>query len=116
MAEVLLYHHALGQTAGFHAFADELRRAGHTVHTPDLYDGRTFATLDEGMAYAKQISFPYAIIERWPLHNEHGSAESHGGGRPHRGGGLVIAGARRRRDRHDRRKRSRSGPAVARSR
>ena len=42
MAEVLLFHHAQGQTSGFLAFADELRRAGHTVHTPDLYDGRTF--------------------------------------------------------------------------
>jgi dienelactone hydrolase len=63
MAEVLLFHHALGQTAGFHAFADELRRAGHTVHAPDLYDGRTFATLDEGMAYAQQIGFG-EIMER----------------------------------------------------
>jgi dienelactone hydrolase len=63
MAEVLLFHHALGQTAGFEAFADELRGAGHTVHTPDLYDGRTFTTLEEGMAYAEQIGFP-EIIER----------------------------------------------------
>ena len=52
MAEVLLFHHAQGQTAGFHAFADELRRAGHTVHTPDLFDGRTFGSIDEGVAYA----------------------------------------------------------------
>jgi dienelactone hydrolase len=64
MAEVLLFHHALGQTEGFMAFADELRRAGHTVHTPDLYDGRTFATIDEGMAYAEQLGFPHEIIER----------------------------------------------------
>lgn len=64
MTAVLLFHHALGQTAGFHAFADALRHAGHTVHTPDLYDGRTFATLDEGMAYADQIGFPDAIIDR----------------------------------------------------
>jgi hypothetical protein len=42
MAEVLLFRHAQGQTPGFLAFADELQRAGHTVHTPDLYDGRTF--------------------------------------------------------------------------
>jgi esterase/lipase len=52
MAEVLLIHHAQGRTAGVDAFADELRAAGHTVHAPDLYDGRTFATLDEGLAYA----------------------------------------------------------------
>lgn len=57
MAEVLLFHHAQGQTAGFLAFADELRRAGHTVHTPDLYDGRSFATLDEGVAHAREVGF-----------------------------------------------------------
>jgi dienelactone hydrolase len=64
MAEVLLFHHAQGQTPGFHAFADELRRAGHTVHTPDLFDGRTFNTIDAGMAYAEEIGFPGEIIER----------------------------------------------------
>jgi dienelactone hydrolase len=63
MAEVLLFHHAQGQTSGFHAFADELRRAGHTVHAPDLYDGRTFDTLDAGMSYAKEIGFG-EVVER----------------------------------------------------
>jgi len=57
MAEVLLFHHAQGQTAGFLAFADELRRAGHTVHTPDLYDGNVFETLDDGIAYARKVGF-----------------------------------------------------------
>jgi len=64
MAEVLLYHHAQGQTAGFHAFADELRAAGHTVNAPDLFDGRTFATIDEGMAYAEELGFPDEILAR----------------------------------------------------
>jgi dienelactone hydrolase len=63
MAEVLLFHHAQGQTEGFAAFADELRRDGHTVHAPDLYDGRTFATLDEGIAYARQVGFE-ELLER----------------------------------------------------
>jgi dienelactone hydrolase len=63
MAEVLLFHHALGQTAGFQAFADELLSAGHTVHTPDLYNGRTFGTLEEGIAHAQGIGFG-EIIER----------------------------------------------------
>jgi dienelactone hydrolase len=63
MTEVLLFHHAQGQTSGFLAFADELRRAGHTVHTPDLYDGRTFQSLDEGIAHAGQIGFG-DVIER----------------------------------------------------
>jgi dienelactone hydrolase len=57
MAEVLLFHHAQGQTAGFHDFADEVRRAGHTVHAPDLYDGRTFDAFDEGLAHAEQTGF-----------------------------------------------------------
>jgi dienelactone hydrolase len=64
MAEVLLFHHAQGQTAGFHAFADELRRAGHTVHTPDLFDGHTFDSIEAGMAYAQEIGFPSEVIER----------------------------------------------------
>jgi dienelactone hydrolase len=54
---VLLFHHAQGQTAGFLAFADELRAAGHTVHAPDLYDGNTFTDLDEGVGYAKKVGF-----------------------------------------------------------
>jgi dienelactone hydrolase len=57
MAEVLLFHHAQGLTPGIHAFADELRAAGHTVHTPDAFDGRTFGSIDEGLAYAKEIGF-----------------------------------------------------------
>jgi dienelactone hydrolase len=63
MAEVLLFHHAQGQTSGVHAFADELRRAGHTVHTPDLYDGHTFQSLDDGLAYAEKIGFG-ELLER----------------------------------------------------
>ena len=57
MTEVVLFHHAHGLTPGMVAFADELRRAGHTVHTPDLFDGRTFDTVEEGVGYAKEIGF-----------------------------------------------------------
>jgi dienelactone hydrolase len=57
MAEVLLFHHAMGQTKGFTAFADELRRAGHTVHTPDLFEGRTFGSIDDGMAHVNELGF-----------------------------------------------------------
>ena len=63
MAEVLLFHHAQGQTPGFLAFADELRRAGHTVHTPDLFDGRTFGSIGEGLGYVKEIGFA-GVLER----------------------------------------------------
>jgi dienelactone hydrolase len=63
MAEVVLFHHAQGLTAGVTAFADELRRAGHTVHTPDMFEGRTFGTLEQGMGYAEEIGFG-EVIER----------------------------------------------------
>ncbi len=64
MAEVVLFHHALGLTPGVVAFADELRRAGHTVHTPDLFEGRTFGSIEEGMGYAAEIGFPDEVIGR----------------------------------------------------
>jgi dienelactone hydrolase len=66
MAEVLLFHHALGLTAGCLAFADDLRAAGHVVHTPDLYDGTTFTELTDGLGYAQQVGFG-TIIERGRL-------------------------------------------------
>ena len=63
MAEVLLFHHAHGLTAGVRAFADELRASGHVVHTPDLYDGRTFDELEAGLGYARETGFA-TIVER----------------------------------------------------
>jgi dienelactone hydrolase/uncharacterized damage-inducible protein DinB len=57
MTKIVLFHHAQGLTPGVVAFADELRRAGHTVHTPDLFEGRTFATVEEGVAHAGEIGF-----------------------------------------------------------
>lgn len=64
MTEVVLFHHAQGLTPGITAFAGELRRAGHAVHTPDLFDGRTFGSIDEGMSYAAEIGFPDEVIAR----------------------------------------------------
>jgi len=63
MAEVVLFHHAQGLTTGIADFAETLRDAGHTVHTPDLYDGHTFETLDEGLAHMKEVGFQ-TILER----------------------------------------------------
>ena len=57
MTEILLFHHAQGLTPGVLAFADQLRAAGHTVHTPDLFDGRTYPSLDEGMAFVQASGF-----------------------------------------------------------
>jgi dienelactone hydrolase len=61
MAEVLLFHHVRGRTPGVLAFADELRRAGHTVHAPDLFEGQTFDSIDDGMAYVRGVGFGEAI-------------------------------------------------------
>ena len=63
MTEVVLYHHVQGLTGGVRSFADELQNAGHAVHTPDLFDGRTFDTIEEGMAFARETGFG-ALAER----------------------------------------------------
>lgn len=63
MAEVVLFHHAQGLTPGVEAFAAELRRAGHTVHVPDLYEGHSFDTLEQGIGYASRTGFG-TIMER----------------------------------------------------
>jgi dienelactone hydrolase len=66
MAEVLLFHHAQGLTRGCLSFADRLRAAGHVVHAPDLYDGKTFTDINDGVRYAKEVGFD-TIIERGRL-------------------------------------------------
>lgn len=63
MSEILLFHHAQGLTAGVHEFADQLRVAGHTVTTPDLYEGATFDTLAAGVAHADEVGFG-TLLER----------------------------------------------------
>ena len=62
MAEVALFHHAQGLTPGVVAFADELRRAGHTVHAPDLLGGRTFGSIEAGLGYAAWTTWPQSSI------------------------------------------------------
>jgi dienelactone hydrolase len=65
MAEVVVFHHALGLNGWLRGFADELRAEGHTVHTPDLFDGRTFESIEDGMAYAEeQLDFPLGVVDR----------------------------------------------------
>ena len=63
MADVVLFHHAQGLTSGVQEFADRLRAAGHSVHVPDLYEGQTFGTLEEGVSYADRVGFQ-TIAER----------------------------------------------------
>jgi dienelactone hydrolase len=55
MADVVLFHHVQGLTDGVRAFADKLRASGHTVHTPDLFDGEQPATIEDGIAHTRSI-------------------------------------------------------------
>ncbi len=55
MADVVLFHHSGGLTLGVHGLAATLRADGHTVHTPDLFDGRTFADVADGVAFVESL-------------------------------------------------------------
>lgn len=55
MADIVLFHHIQGLTDGVRGLADQLRAGGHTVHTPDLFDGERPATIDEGAALTRRI-------------------------------------------------------------
>lgn len=62
MAEIVLFHSALGLRPKVSAAAARLRAAGHTVHEPDYYDGDVFDDLDEGVR--KRDALGYAEIAR----------------------------------------------------
>ena len=64
MAEVVVFHHARGLTPPLRRFADALRDARHTVHAPDLFEGRTFDTIEDGMAHAEELGGPMSIVDR----------------------------------------------------
>ncbi|HEY6932008.1 MAG TPA: dienelactone hydrolase family protein [Marmoricola sp.] len=55
MAEVVLFHHVQGLTDGVRAFADGLRTGGHTVHTPDLFDGERPTSIEDGIGLVGRI-------------------------------------------------------------
>ncbi len=57
MVRVIVFHHAQGLTSGVASFADRLRLAGHEVHTPDLFDGQTFDSIDAGIAHVNTAGF-----------------------------------------------------------
>lgn len=62
MAEIVLFHSALGLRPGVTAAADRLREVGHTVYVPDYYDGEVFDDLDDGLR--KRDELGYAEIAR----------------------------------------------------
>jgi dienelactone hydrolase len=57
VAEILLFHHVHGLTPGVRDFAGRLQGAGHTVHVPDLFEGRRFDSIEAGSAHAQEIGF-----------------------------------------------------------
>lgn len=63
MAEILVLHHVLGRTKGMETFAEQLESEGHIVHLPDLFDGKVFATLEEGMAYVEKVGFENVVAD-----------------------------------------------------
>lgn len=71
MADVLLFHHVQGLTAGVIAFADALRASGHTVHVPDLFDGHTFGSIDDGMSFVRENGGFDAVAEHGRAAAEH---------------------------------------------
>ncbi len=58
MTTILLFHHVLGLTQGVRDVAESLRKQGHEVHTPDLFEGQVFSDFDSGFAYVESVGFP----------------------------------------------------------
>ncbi|MCQ9129482.1 MULTISPECIES: dienelactone hydrolase family protein [Streptomyces] len=77
---IMLFHSTYGLRPAVSAAADRLRAAGHEVSTPDLFDGRTFDTVEEGMAYKEEIGKD-DLLRRAVL-----------AAAPYSGRGLVYAG------------------------
>lgn len=69
MAEVVLFHHVLGRTVGMQSLAGRFRAAGHTVHVPDLFEGRTFTDRLAARAYVDSVGFN-TLIERGRMNAE----------------------------------------------
>lgn len=63
MAEIILFHHVYGLTAGVESFAGDLRAEGHLVHVPDLFDGAVFDSIERGLTHAEAVGFE-SLIER----------------------------------------------------
>ncbi len=57
MAHIVLFHSALGLRPGVQHFADALRKAGHAVTTPDLYDGEVFDSFERAIINGSRLVF-----------------------------------------------------------
>ena len=93
MAEVVLFHHVQGLTDGVRAFADALRAGGHTVHTPDLFDGARPASVDDGVAQEMDRTRQPPVGGEG-VHGAVGRLELRGRGQVRRVGGDAVLGKR----------------------
>jgi len=64
MAEVVLFHSILGLRPAVAEAAERLRAAGHTVHTPDLFGGRTFDSYEPAFAWVESSGIDQHLVER----------------------------------------------------
>ncbi|MFI5527995.1 dienelactone hydrolase family protein [Kitasatospora sp. NPDC051853] len=55
MAQIVLFHSVYGLRPAVHEAAERLRAAGHEVHVPDYFEGRTFEDVEEAMAYKEEL-------------------------------------------------------------
>lgn len=63
MTTLVLFHSALGRTFGMDAIAERFILAGHAVHTPDVYAGKTFTDAEEGVAFSQEVGFS-TLVDR----------------------------------------------------
>lgn len=61
MSTLVLLHSALGRTPGMDAIAERFTAAGHTVHIPDFYEGRTFTTAEAGVGHSQEVGFTILV-------------------------------------------------------
>ncbi|WP_284328279.1 hypothetical protein [Demequina litorisediminis] len=69
MATVILLHSALGLTSQVRDWAESLETEGHTVHTPDLFAGRTFTDVDSAVDFADGEGEPPRSFLRLSRHS-----------------------------------------------
>ncbi len=61
MALIALFHHAQGLRDDVRVWAESFQQAGHDVETPDLFEGRTFDRLEDGIAHRDELGIPTLI-------------------------------------------------------